>query len=102
MRSCVAVVPRSSRTDAKGAFGWGASALKVLGSNPGQVTNYHEIAYISRSFGWLIFCFTVICVASYMTQFISCCIPIQQLGTQQVGSYFIRHCLVVIYKQHLD
>jgi len=69
------VVPHS--TDAKVAVGWVLSALKVLGSNPGQVTGYYEIVCTWRSFSWLMFCFQIICVASYMTQFVFSYMPFQ-------------------------
>ena len=63
--------------DAKVAVGWALSALKALGSNPGHVTGYHEIVCTSRSFGWLILCFQIICVASYMTKVVFSYMPFQ-------------------------
>lgn len=45
------VVPHSSRTDAKIAVGWVLTALKVLGSNPDQVTGDHEFALREVSVG---------------------------------------------------
>ena len=71
------VVPHNSSTDAKIAVGWVLSALKALGSNPGQVTGYHEYVCTSRSFGWLIFCFQMFCVATYVTQFVFSYMPFQ-------------------------
>jgi hypothetical protein len=71
------VVPHSSCTDAKVAVGSVLSAVKALGLNPGQVTGYHETVCTSRSFSRLIFCFQMICVASYVTQFVFSDMPFQ-------------------------